>query len=110
MCTENSTELLEISGHDGDQDKPWAATGKITGPESVVIDLSSVGLGAAVEGKWTGTGMVWTDGGEVIEGNGVDSWVKVAYMTPSTMFCQVLHMTLKWRSSVYAPRAADATS
>ena len=76
---ENSTELLEISGHDGDQDKPWAATGEITGPESVVIDLSSVGLGAAVEGKWTGTGMVWTDGGEVVEGNGVDSWVKVAY-------------------------------
>merc|ERR1712086_960298 len=52
-----STEVLELSGHDGEEDQPWTGSGKVTGPDTLLVDLSSKGGPAALAGKWSGTGI-----------------------------------------------------
>merc|ERR1719277_721210 len=64
-------------GHDGDVDHVWRGTGVLTGPDTLKIDLSSKNGPAALEGKWSGTGIIWTsDGGRPIRSDGRDNWPK----------------------------------
>ena len=54
-------------------------SGKVTGPDTLLVDLSSKGGPAALAGEWSGTGIVWTmEGDHAIEGDGADNWPKVA--------------------------------
>ena len=66
---------VKVCGHDGDANAPWTGSGKLNEQGNLVIDLSTKGGPSELEGKWTGTGIVWVrDGNHVIENDGKDMW------------------------------------
>jgi hypothetical protein len=82
--TTDAKDTFTISGHDGDKSQPWEGSGVVLESGNIVIDLSSKGGPASLEGKWTGTGICWVkEGDDAIDTDGSDNWPKEPKNKPS---------------------------